>query len=145
MRQLDDQASSKGTLISARRTHFTISPIGCLAQILPTLQKYIELRRRLAAKSHANDPLQPGAALNPIPAAPSSSKNTTKSSIAIGKAKVESSRDMAQQIALLSEEILRASQEKVNIAQANCDSVFVLNQISHLISSHTFGTLWWTG
>jgi hypothetical protein len=41
-----------------------------------------------------------------------------------GRSEVESSRDMAQQIAFMSEELLRASQEKVNLAQTNHDSVF---------------------
>lgn len=59
--------------------------------------------------------------------------------MATGKAKAESSKDMAQQIALLSEEILRASQEKVNIAQTNCDSVLSSNEIPLDTLSHFIG------
>jgi len=89
--------------------------IGCVAQILPALHKYIELRRRLAGST--GDLLQPSEDTSPP---------TTGFTQPSGKGKAETSKDMAQQIALLTEEILRASQEKVNIAQTNCDSVFVL-------------------
>lgn len=48
---------------------------------------------------------------------------------------------MAQQIALLSEELLRASQEKVNIAQANCDTVFLFRRSPYnALSSNTLMT-----
>jgi hypothetical protein len=106
-----------------------IPPIACVAHILPALQKYIELRRRLAGRSHTDNSLLPDEDMIDAPSTPASTWNFTKPAVTVGKAKVESSRDMAQQIALFSEEILRASQEKVNIAQANCDSVFVLNSI----------------
>ena len=106
-----------------------IPPTGCVAQMLPTLQKYIELRRRLAGKIYTDDSLRPGEDMIDAPSAPASPWDFAKLALTVGKAKAESSRDMAQKIALLSEEILRASQEKVNIAQSNCDSVFVLNYI----------------
>jgi hypothetical protein len=112
--------------------------IGCVAHILPTLQKYIELRSRLAGENYTDDSLQPGGDTIDPTFAPTHTRNFTKPPITIGKGKAESSRDMAQQIALLSEEILRTSQEKVNIAQTNCDSVlfsieFSLDTLSHFI------------
>ena len=98
---------------------------------MPTLQRYIELRSRLAGKSFPGDSLQPGEDADPT-------RTSTKPSMPTGKARAESSKDMAQQIALLSEEILRTSQEKVNIAQTNCDSVLFsieipLDTLSHFI------------
>jgi len=42
------------------------------------------------------------------------------------KSKPEATRDMIRQLAMISEEFLRAAQEKVNLAQANHDSVFIL-------------------
>ena len=111
-------------------------PIGCLSLILPTLQKYIELRRRLAGKSHTHDTLHPPEDIGDTISTPTKPFATTRPSV---KVKLES-RDMAQQIALLAEELLRASQEKVNISQANCDSVFLLMNHS-TTDSHPFGTL----
>ena len=50
---------------------------------------------------------------------------STKSTIPPYKLTPEATRDMVRELAVISEEFLRASQEKVNLAQANHDSVFM--------------------
>jgi len=50
---------------------------------------------------------------------------STKSTIPPYKLTPEATRDMVRELAVISEEFLRASQEKVNLAQANYDSVFM--------------------
>src|SRR5882672_831002 len=84
-----------------------------MAQLLPTLQKYIDLRQRLAGKIHTNNSLQSSDDMLDASDRPLSPRDLTKSASTGSKAKEESSRDMARQISLLSEEALRASQEKV--------------------------------
>ncbi|KAF9532400.1 hypothetical protein CPB83DRAFT_950783 [Crepidotus variabilis] len=136
MRQIDEQTSSTGS------------------RLLPTLQKYIELRRQLEKKKvlkgqdalsaplqeqapSGNDTahIEPDVHRNSEPPVPttmngltsneskSAIRNTTPSTTHSDRTESQSSRDVIRQIAFMAEELLRASQEKVNLAQTNCDSV----------------------
>ncbi|KAF9452802.1 hypothetical protein P691DRAFT_146595 [Macrolepiota fuliginosa MF-IS2] len=87
--------------------------------LLPAIKQYIELRQRLAA--HSNHPTQ--SERIPSPQA-SSSHGGKPSPHTKAKAKLPTtSREMLSHIACLSEEYLRTSREKVNLAQTAHDSV----------------------
>jgi len=151
---------------------------GYNTDILPTLLKYIRLRRSIASRSHSDPPVDPGltnggvennatspattpkdsvyapsptlAALNiqspdkllsttPLPPfkrtqiSNATPRTPTPMSIPPERLKIpQTSREMLSHMAWLSEEILRASQEKVNLAQSAYDSVSVSQRPLHV-------------
>lgn len=117
MRQLDEQSQSY------------------VSNLLPMLNEYIELRRSLASKKAASssdsseapaggsEQAQQAPASRPTITLPERTNSSAPMSVPIERTrKPETSREYLSHIAWLSEEVLHASQEKVNLAQATYDS-----------------------
>ncbi|KAI9455562.1 hypothetical protein BJY52DRAFT_1279527 [Lactarius psammicola] len=107
LRELDEQVTGK--------------PLGAYNEILPSLQKYIQLRRSLAWKQDVK-PLNeqghpPESEDKQLADTNSDAKETT------GEPNGETTRGHLRHIGWLMEEVVRGSQEKVGLAQAAYDSV----------------------
>ncbi|KAF4576903.1 hypothetical protein EYR36_000498 [Pleurotus pulmonarius] len=106
MRELDQQAK------------------GYTSNLLPTLQLYIRKRREIA-RSNVSENAQEG----PLSSGSnhkvddSHSSPSTAQSPSAGGMETRSTRELLSHIARLAEDLSSASEEKVNLAQAACDSI----------------------
>ncbi|KAJ3573736.1 hypothetical protein NP233_g2252 [Leucocoprinus birnbaumii] len=97
--------------------------------LLPTIKQYIHLRRHIARKPVEADPHFPPPVATPDGITPTttSTRGISTTPPIAGQAMIRpapsSTRGLLAQIGLLSEEYLRTSREKVNIAQTAQDSV----------------------
>ncbi|KAG5221746.1 phd-finger protein [Salix suchowensis] len=105
---------------SFREEHYE----GHTSNLLPTLQLYIRKRREIA---HSNAPenlhaesTSPG--LNRKDGDTDSSSPSRRSPVSNGM-EAQSTRELLSHIARLAEDLSSASEEKVNLAQAACDSI----------------------
>ncbi|EAU88434.1 hypothetical protein CC1G_05200 [Coprinopsis cinerea okayama7 len=107
-----------------------------LTALLPTLRSYIQLRKSIAEKGEEHTGRANASTVDAMAAdgTPSTSKDSNETLFSIGDAQgmaipreraraPETTREYLSHVAWLSEELLRASQEKVNLAQATTDSV----------------------
>ena len=123
--------------LPGRNDALRLSTVGRHNEILPSLQKYIRLRRLLAGKEDAKLPDEQehplGLEDNQLGDTNSDDKEITSepiimcccSSPNINAILAESTRRHLRHIGWLLEEVVRGSQEKVGLAQAAYDSVRV--------------------
>lgn len=132
---------------------------GYVSSLLPMLNEYIELRRSLASKDTASssatkeapvevptegdeatpqtpsksDTLKSDVAVVPTIVLPNRTNSSAPMPVPIERTrKPKTSREYLSHIAWLSEEVLRASQEKVNLAQATYDSVRLIPPFQYI-------------
>lgn len=109
------------------------------------LNEYVELRRSLASRNVASssdanaastetpaDADEKAPASGPTVVLPTRTNSSAPMPVPIERTrKPKTSREYLSHIAWLSEEVLRASQEKVNLAQATYDSVRPVPHFQH--------------